>query len=102
MDFEIARNGAEGAVVTLGGRLSFKEMEAFDRMANTLFSDVTPRYVFDLSGVEHIDSAGMGMLLVARKRARESRADMVLARPKAAVRSLLDLAKFNALFAIED
>lgn len=100
MDFEISHD-TSARRAALDGRLSFRDMDKFEQMAESLFLESSPRYVVDLSGIEHIDSAGLGMLLVIRQRARECEADLVLARPRDAVRTVLELAKFPDLFAME-
>lgn len=100
MDFVISHDSSDRRAA-LDGRLSFREVDQFEQMAESLFLESSPRYVVDLAGVDHIDSAGLGMLLVARQRAREFDSDLVLARPRAAIRAILELAKFTDLFAME-
>ena len=100
MNFDIIHTPSETRV-TLAGGLAYTAMDTFDRMAKNLFSESSPRYVFDLTAVEHIDSAGLGMLLIARQQARKTDASVVLVRPTTNVRAVLDLAQFAELFPIE-
>ena len=59
------------------------------------------RLVLDLAGVEYISSAGLRVLLMAAKRLKEPPAALVLCGLGPAVRSVLELAGFVPLFAIE-
>jgi stage II sporulation protein AA (anti-sigma F factor antagonist) len=59
------------------------------------------RLVVDLAGVEYISSAGLRVLLMAAKRLREPPAALVLCGMGPGVRTVLELAGFLPLFAIE-
>ena len=59
------------------------------------------RLVVDLAGVEYISSAGLRVLLMAAKRLKEPPAALVLCGLGPSVRTVLELAGFLPLFAIE-
>ena len=59
------------------------------------------RLVVDLAGVEYISSAGLRVLLMAAKRLKEPPAALVLCGMGPGVRTVLELAGFLPLFAIE-
>lgn len=54
----------------------------------------------DFGGGEYIDSAALGMLLLARERAGEQGNTVVLANCRGPVKAVLDIANFQRLFAI--
>jgi anti-anti-sigma factor len=58
--------------------------------------------VLDLDGVTYINSAGLGAIFVLRKFAMEAGAKLVLARPTAAIRRLLDTANIPTLIPVTD
>ena len=59
------------------------------------------RLVLDLTGVEYISSAGLRVLLIAAKRLKEPPAALVLCGIGPGVRTVLELAGFLPLFAVE-
>ena len=59
-----------------------------------------PRIVLDLSGVKFIDSAGLGELIAARRRAVEQGGDMVLIHPRGHVKDLLVMTLLTDVFRI--
>ena len=58
--------------------------------------------VVDLSGVTFIDSTGLGVLVAALKRTRESGGQLTLRSPTRATRKVLDITGLSQLVAIED
>jgi anti-anti-sigma factor len=59
------------------------------------------RLVLDLTGVEYISSAGLRVLLMAAKRLKEPPAALALCGIGPGVRTVLELAGFLPLFAVE-
>lgn len=100
MEYDISTNGGDRTAAIVG-RVTFKEQSDFRELLAVFFAEKSPRYVLDLNQVQHIDSAGLGMLLIARKRAQGHGADVVLRRPPQDVMMTLELTKFDDLFTIE-
>lgn len=94
------QTGADGARIVLTGSLGFTDHAAFRDMIAALGDGRGP-VVIDLAGVDHIDSAGLGLLLVARDRAAGLGRTLSLANARGQVARLLDLAQAADLFAIE-
>jgi len=59
------------------------------------------RVVIDMAGVEYISSAGLRVLLIAAKRLKPPAGSLVLCGLGPAVRTVLELAGFISLFAVE-
>jgi len=59
------------------------------------------RLVIDLGRTRHVDSAGLGALMLIQRRAAERRQTVVLRNPSEEIRFLLVLTKLNDLFQIE-
>jgi HptB-dependent secretion and biofilm anti anti-sigma factor len=57
--------------------------------------------VLDLSRLNWIDSAGLGMLILAKETAEKAEIQLSLRSPKGHVKSLLELGRFDKLFAIQ-
>jgi anti-sigma B factor antagonist len=59
------------------------------------------RLVIDLSRTRHVDSAGLGALMLIQRRAAERRQRVVLRNPSEEIRFLLVLTKLYDLFQVE-
>lgn len=82
-------------VLRLAGEMSiFQAAE----LKSQLLDDPRPQ-VIDLSGVTEIDSAGIQLLMQARKMAQVSKTDFQLVALSAEVTAVFDLLRLHALFA---
>lgn len=99
MDYSITST-ADARTAQLKGRLTFQEQRLFRTLIDDLFSDAAGQYVIDLRQVEYIDSSGLGMLLIARKRAQQAKAGIVLTGVPANARETFATARFEDLFEI--
>ena len=63
--------------------------------------EATGRLVIDLGRTRHIDSAGLGALMLIQRRAAERRQTVVLRNPGEEIRFLLVLTKLYDLFLVE-
>lgn len=87
--------------ITLNGRLTFAENGEFRRVVEAIGQSSGTNVVFDLEGLNYIDSAGMGMLLVARDAAAICGAGVALERAAGQVGRMLQLAQFADFFSLE-
>ena len=60
------------------------------------------RLVVDLSNTHHVDSAGLGVLMLVQRRASERRQMVALRKASEEVRFLLVLTRLHDLFEIEE
>ena len=100
MKYEIT-DDSSGPTLFLRDQLTFDDREVFEGVIDKLLARKRPRVAVDLSALDYMDSAGLGMLLTLRDHAERAGADVVLRRPRSEVRELLDLACFGTLFTIE-
>jgi len=101
MDFRI-QNGANATEVFLSGKLTMRDHDTFIQMLNTAAGSAAGRMVIDLSGVEFVDSAGLGLLLVAHERTKsQQQPGVVLRRPQPHILRLLELGDFRRVMTIE-
>ena len=89
------------AVVTLNGRLTFAENAAFRRVVEGLSQQTCRDVVLDLSDLDFLDSAGMGMLLVVRDLAAGRGGRATLRGADGQVARMLLLAKFGDFFTLD-
>jgi anti-anti-sigma factor len=84
--------------IDLKGRLTFADYSNFREMTEVLTEHKVKTCLINLSDLEFIDSAGLGMLLIARDKLRLNDGDVVLVAPQGQVKKMLDLGHFNSLF----
>lgn len=85
-------------------RLSLESRTAFRRAASELLDQMaegTGRLVIDLSGTRHVDSAGLGALMLIQRKAAERRQAVCLRGANEELRFLLVLTKLDDLFELE-
>lgn len=84
--------------LSLDSRTSFRRaaVELLDQLA-----EGSGRLVIDLSGTRHVDSAGLGALMLIQRRAAERRHTVCLRGANEELRFLLVLTKLDDLFELE-
>lgn len=100
MKYEII-DGQSGPCLTIRDQLVSADRETFDGVIDKLLARRSKAASVDLSGLDYMDSAGLGMLLTLRDRADRAGTDVLLRNPRAEVRQLMELACFDSLFVIE-
>jgi stage II sporulation protein AA (anti-sigma F factor antagonist) len=99
---QIAEDRANDAlVVAPAGRLDSVTSSELERHLAARLAAGERRLVIDLAGVDYISSAGLRVLLMAAKRLKEPSSALVLCGMGPGVRTVLELAGFVPLFAIE-
>jgi anti-anti-sigma factor len=99
MQYNIARNG-QAFTIALSGQLNFAAHETFAGILHDLESVQSSKVVFDLSGLSHIDSVGLGLLYIAHEELDRAGNRMALSSPQGGVKRLLDLTEAAESFEI--
>ena len=99
MEFSI-RKAETGTEIHLNGQMTFADHEAFRNVITAIDGKPGHRMVFDLSGLELVDSSGLGMLLLARDTAERKRLAVALRGARGEVQRLITIARFDRVFDI--
>jgi len=91
----------DGSVMSLYGSFTFRDHGSFRVLLDLLKASPGRRHVLDVSGIEFLDSAAIGMLLIAEEEARSGGWALVLRKPSSLVARLFELAALDTLFTIE-
>lgn len=91
----------ESTEARLAGRFTFTDYAEFRSLVDRLCSDTAATIVFDLSGVDFVDSAALGMLLLARDETSKAQKRIVLRRPQTQVARMLTIARFDELMTVD-
>lgn len=94
---------ADTAEVTLRGDLTFADHEAFRSVLFTLAdSPDTQNIIIDVKGLGFIDSAGIGMLIIAHDEAKDRRQQLTIRGARDQVKAALDIADLKSLIRLVD
>ncbi len=84
--------------ITLNGQFTFNDHGAFREVLRYVENPEFSQFTVDLSSVSFVDSAALGMLLLARDMATKHQKTISLKGASGQVKKTLDIAKFNTLF----
>jgi anti-anti-sigma factor len=101
MDIQTTSSGDE-FIATLSGRLMFSDNPAFRILLDGAQASGAKRCIFDVSALNSVDSAGLGMFVIAADTAKKHGWSLVLRGPGGQVKQLLTLARFDKLLTIQD
>ncbi|MHA6287661.1 STAS domain-containing protein [Maricaulis sp. CAU 1757] len=87
--------------IELSGMLTFDDHERFRGVLDAVRDTPCATIRMDLSGVSGIDSAGIGMLLLAQDRAGKSHRHLTLTGVRGAVREIVDLSQIDQIIDVE-
>jgi anti-sigma B factor antagonist len=88
-------------VVELAGTLELgRESQRIETLVDDLVKRGSTRVIFDMKGVEHMDSTGLGMLALASGKLRESGGSLAVVAPGGRVLELLTLTQINLILKV--
>ena len=86
----------------ISDKLTSSDLSNFRGLLSEIRQSSRKVVVLDLRNLDWIDSAGLGMLILAKELAEKEELDLVLRSPKGHVKSLLELGRFEKIFNIEN
>lgn len=98
MKYSIELNGG-AAKVTFNGDITFSENVSFRQILKELSESDIESCVFDLTDVAMVDSAGLGMFLIAKEQADTAGWGLSVTGAQGHVASMLKLTKLSDLLA---
>jgi anti-anti-sigma factor len=93
---------SEGVVLRVIGEIDLVTAPVLQRSIDAAVASGRPTIVIDLSGTTFLDARGVGALVAARKQANRSGTRLVIRKPPALVRRVLELADQVDRIEIED
>lgn len=95
------KSSGQNIGIELKGRLTYTDYNNFKTVSD-LFEKVEDEQCFlDLTDLEFIDSAGLGMLLLLRDKVSEKKGLVILKGAHGQVKKMLELGRFDSLFLIQ-
>ncbi len=97
----IKKNIENGVCIfSLKGKFVFSDNQAFKGVVDVVKSSEFPSVILDLSELEFVDSAALGMFLVIRDEAKKRSVNLSLSNPVGHVQKMFTLSNFSSLFNI--
>lgn len=85
----------------LSDRLSFADNASFRKLLDDMVASKRRQLVLNLSGLASVDSAGLGMFIIAAETAKKEGVSLLLKSPSGHVRKLIELSKIDKLVPVE-
>lgn len=101
MDYAIEVKDQE-AVVRLRGRLTFNDHAKLRALIQEMLQNKAKRQTLDLATLEFVDSAGIGMLLIAREEMANVDKQFVIRGAQGQVKRVLAVAQLGKIIKIEE
>lgn len=99
MDYTVTQD-AGATRIALSGVLTFDDHERFKGVVESIVAAVADTVVIDMSGTKMIDSAGIGMLLLANDRADKAGKALNLAGVMGHVAKVVELSKVDQIITV--
>jgi anti-anti-sigma factor len=99
MDYRFSEQGGI-THVTLSGQLNFAANEDFQVIVERISKISRAKVVFDLAGLSHIDSVGLGLLYIAHEELADVGSKLTLLHPRDTVLRMLQLTEAGETFEI--
>jgi len=90
----------DSVIFSLSGKFTFSDHQSFRAVIDSIKNGEAQNFVFDLSVLEFVDSAALGMFLVARDEAKKKNIRLSLSGPVGHVHKMFTLSNFSSLFNI--
>ncbi|MBT2503826.1 STAS domain-containing protein [Curtobacterium sp. ISL-83] len=97
MDIVVHQATSEAAVLECSGRLNMVSAPAFREAVAAVVAEGRTKVVVELSGVEFMDSSGLGALVGCLKTARQAGGDLRIAAPSEQVQMVLQLSNIDKI-----
>jgi anti-anti-sigma factor len=98
MNFTNTTNGST-CNIAIDGKFTFSDNGSFREIIG-LFDGKQNTFILDFSAVEFVDSAALGMLLLAREEADKRGITLEIRKPQGQVKKMFNVSKFDTLFNI--
>ena len=93
------KNGKE---VLISGSFTFRDHDTFFEVVSMIKTGYEKRVVLDMSECEFLDSAALGMLVIAHDEAVAKKVNLVIKGVQGKVKDVLYAARFDTLYEFED
>ncbi len=102
MDYKIKSNtNKKETEIDINGAFTFRDHDKFFDIIGEIEKQQGGKIVFNMSGCEFIDSAALGMLVIASDEASVRHIDLAIKNARGKVKDLMMIARFETLYDME-
>ncbi len=101
MNYKMA-NLKNGKEVLISGSFTFRDHDTFFEVVSMIKTGYEKRVVLNMSECEFLDSAALGMLVIAHDEAVAKKVNLVIKGVQGKVKDVLYAARFDTLYEFED
>lgn len=91
---------SKATLVRLTGNLDAHTYESLEKALANLYAKGSFGLIIDLTDLEYLASAGIGVLITALSKTRENRGDILLMNPRPAVTGVFELLGLDGMFQV--
>ena len=99
MSHKTIKNGKDVSILW-EGEFTFNQYPAFRKAIDEALEGKPEKVTIDLAQTDYIDSAGLGMFLVAQERSKKENWEFAIANPRERVSQMFQLVKLNTIIDI--
>ncbi len=97
----VERKIGDIVVVELLGKLAMgRESQRIETLVERLAQEACRKVIFDMTGIEYIDSAGIGLLALAAGKLKEAGGRFAVVAPEGRVRQFLTMTQMTAIVTV--
>jgi len=100
MDYTVTDMGTQKRI-EMAGRFTFADNQKFRKIIGMLSGDASSAIAFDFAGVEFIDSAGLGMMLLFRDECMKRKVALSISGACGQVEKIFKISKFDQIFSTQ-
>ena len=88
--------------VTLSGKFTFSDNQAYRNILEQIANPQVTHITFHMRQVDFVDSAALGMLLLARDEAQKHDKKLIISGIQGQVKKMFSVARFDSLFSLQN
>lgn len=101
MELNIAQH-EQHLSVSMSGNFTFEDNPKFREVITKVQSGAAKQVTLDVSGLNQLDSAALGMMMMLHKAGKDRSAGITIKSPKGQIKKMFELSRFYDLFTIVD
>lgn len=87
--------------IDLSGKFTFRDHEAFKDVLATIAAEASSQVVLHMHALQFVDSAGLGMLLLAHDEAAKHNRKITITGIQGQVKKMFDMTRLDRMFAVQ-
>ncbi len=88
--------------IKLKGKFTFADHKEFKKVFSSISEKTFKQLTLDISEVEYIDSAALGLLLLTKEEAEKNSVSLTIYKPHQQVQKMFKISRFYELFNVVD